>query len=71
MILADTMLLKPEGYPGTHVSGTDEKKGQVYGISGEFQRLGKPCPLVPILTADFCFHISYFQQKQERRIRAF
>lgn len=47
MMLADTMLLKPERYRRAHVGGTDEEKGQVYGISGEFQGLGKSPPLVP------------------------
>lgn len=46
-MLADTTLLKPERYRKAHVSGTDEKKSQVYGISGEFRRLGKSLPLVP------------------------
>lgn len=47
MMLADTTLLKPERYPRAHVGGTDEEKGQIYGVSGEFQRLGKAPPLVP------------------------
>lgn len=47
MMLEDKMLLKPERYPRAHVGGTDEKKGQLYGIPGEFQRLGKSPPLVP------------------------
>lgn len=45
LMLADTMLLKPERCPKAHVGGTDEQKGQVYGISGEFQRFRKSPPL--------------------------
>lgn len=44
MMLADKTLSKPKRYPRAYANGTDEKKGQVYGISGELQRLGKSAP---------------------------